>query len=64
MKYFNVDKDMICGELQSFTIPKESDKKLLAQYKRIGSGFLFGNGDTVPLYIARCHTGNVKGVKK
>lgn len=64
MKYFNCEKDMVCGGIESFIIPKESDKKLLAQYKRVGSAFLFANGATLPLFIARYHAGIVNVVKK
>lgn len=64
MKYFNCEDDMICGGIESYTIPKETDKKLLAQYKRVGSLFYLTNGETLPLFIARHHAGIVNVVKK
>lgn len=59
LRYLNCEEDMLCGGIEAFTVPMESDKKLLAQYKRVGTNWLFINGDTLPLQIAKYHAGVV-----
>lgn len=63
MRYLDCEQDMLCGGIDAYTVPMESDKNLLAQYKRVATNWMYINGETLPLQLARFHAGIV-AVKK